>query len=122
MTGFDLDTAFFTSRGFAYLVVNYRGSTGYGRSYMTALRKRWGDADTMDAAEGAFAMVARGLADPGKLIIKGGSAGGYTVLNALERYPGLFKAGILLVWCFEPVHPGNGYPQIRSPLQRLTGW
>lgn len=94
MTGFDLDTAFFTSRGFAYLVVNYRGSTGYGRSYMTALRKRWGDADTMDAAEGALAMVARGLADPGKLIIKGGSAGGYTVLNALERYPGLFKAGI----------------------------
>ena len=94
MTGFDLDTAFFTSRGYGYLVVNYRGSTGYGRSYMTALRQHWGEVDTLDAVEGAKALVSMGLADPNKLIIKGGSAGGYTVLNALVNYPGLFKAGI----------------------------
>ncbi len=93
-TGYDLDTAFFTSRGYGYLVVNYRGSTGYGRTYMTALRQRWGEVDTMDAAEGAQALVAKGLADPDKLIIKGGSAGGYTVLNCLIHYPGLFKAGL----------------------------
>jgi len=92
--GYDLGAAFFTSRGYAYLVVNYRGSTGYGRSYMTALRQKWGELDVTDAAGGAKALVESGLADPKKLIIKGGSAGGYTVLNSLIRYPGLFKAGL----------------------------
>jgi len=94
--GYDLDAAFFTSRGYGYLQVNYRGSTGYGRSYMLALRQRWGEVDTLDAFEGSQALVSMGLADPNRLVIKGGSAGGYTVLNALIRYPGYFKAGICL--------------------------
>ena len=92
--GYHLDAAFFTSRGYGYLEVNYRGSTGYGRSYRDALKGHWGHLDVLDAAEGAKALVDQGLADPNKLIIKGGSAGGYTVLNALIHYPGLFKAGI----------------------------
>lgn len=92
--GFDLDTAFFTSRGYAYLEVNYRGSTGFGRSYRDALRGNWGKLDMQDAVEGAQAVVGMGLADPSRLIIKGGSAGGYTVLNALIHYPGFFKAGL----------------------------
>ena len=92
--GFDLDTAFFTSRGYAYLDVNYRGSTGFGRSYREALRGNWGKLDLQDAVEGARAVVNMGLADPSRLIIKGGSAGGYTVLNALIHYPGFFKAGL----------------------------
>lgn len=92
--GFDLDTAFFTSRGYGYLAINYRGSTGFGRSYMLALRQRWGEVDTLDAIEGGKALAAMGLADPDRLVIKGGSAGGYTVLNALVRFPGFFKAGL----------------------------
>ncbi|HPS32607.1 MAG TPA: prolyl oligopeptidase family serine peptidase [Anaerolineaceae bacterium] len=92
--GFDLDTAFFTSRGYAYLEVNYRGSTGFGRSYRDALRGNWGKLDLQDAVEGARAVVGMGLANPSRLIIKGGSAGGYTVLNALIHYPGFFKAGL----------------------------
>ena len=92
--GFDLDTAFFTSRGYAYLDVNYRGSTGFGRSYREALRDNWGKLDLQDAVEGARAVVNMDLADPSRLIIKGGSAGGYTVLNALIHYPGFFKAGL----------------------------
>jgi len=92
--GFDLDTAFFTSRGYAYLEVNYRGSTGFGRSYRNALRGNWGKLDLQDAVEGTLAVVGMGLADPSRLIIKGGSAGGYTVLNALIHYPGLFKTGL----------------------------
>jgi dipeptidyl aminopeptidase/acylaminoacyl peptidase len=92
--GFDLDAAFFTSRGYGYLVVNYRGSIGYGRSYMLALRQRWGELDTLDAVEGGKALVAMGLADPNRLVIKGGSAGGYTVLNVLIQYPHFFKAGL----------------------------
>lgn len=92
--GYDLDEAFFTSRGYGFLNVNYRGSTGYGRTYRNALRGNWGKMDVIDAAGGAHTLIDQGLADPDRLVIKGGSAGGFTVLNALERFPGLFKAGI----------------------------
>ena len=94
MVGYDLEAAFFTNRGYGYLAVNYRGSTGYGRTYREALRGNWGDLDVVDAAGAARALVDQNLGDPGKLVIKGGSAGGYTVLNTLIRFPGLYKAGI----------------------------
>ncbi|NPA91148.1 MAG: prolyl oligopeptidase family serine peptidase [Chloroflexi bacterium] len=90
------DAQFFTSRGWAYLEVNYRGSTGYGRSYMNALKGHWGEYDVEDAVGAAHTLIDQGLAHPDKLVIKGGSAGGYTVLNALIRHPGLFKAGVCL--------------------------
>jgi len=92
--GYDLEAAFFTSRGYGYLEVNYRGSTGYGRGYREALRGNWGHLDVIDAAGGAQALIDQELADEGRLVIMGGSAGGYTVLNSLIRFPGLFKAGI----------------------------
>ncbi len=94
MIGYDLEAAFFTSRGYGYLEVNYRGSTIYGRKYREALRGRWGDLDVIDAAGGAQALIDQKLADPNRLVIKGGSAGGYTVLNSLIRFPGFFKAGL----------------------------
>ncbi len=94
MVGYDLEAAFFTSRGYGYLSVNYRGSTGYGRAYREALRGRWGELDVIDAAGAAQALIDQELAHPGQLVIKGGSAGGYTVLNTLIRFPGLYKAGI----------------------------
>lgn len=93
---FSPDDQFFTSRGYAVLVVNYRGSTGYGREYAQALRGQWGIYDVQDAVSGAKALVERGLVDAGKLVIKGGSAGGYTVLQTLVDFPGFFKAGICL--------------------------
>ena len=92
--GYDLEAAFFTSRGYGFLEVNYRGSTGYGRGYREALRGNWGNLDVIDAAGGAQALIDQELADAGRLVIMGGSAGGYTVLNALIRFQGLFKAGI----------------------------
>ena len=91
---FNLEADFFTSRGYGYFAVNYRGSTGYGRAYRDALRGEWGRVDLQDTIEGSQALIARGLADPARLVIKGGSAGGYTLLNALVHYPGFYKAGI----------------------------
>jgi len=91
---FNLEADFFTSRGYGYFAVNYRGSTGYGRAYRDALKGEWGRIDLQDTIEGCQALIARGLADPAKLVIKGGSAGGYTVLNALVHHPGFFKAGL----------------------------
>lgn len=95
-TGFEPTQQFFATRGFAVLDVDYRGSTGRGREYMKALRTRWGVLDVEDAIGGAQHLVARGLADAERLVIMGGSAGGYTVLRALTTRPGFFRAGICL--------------------------
>lgn len=91
---FSADTCFFCDLGWAVLEVNYRGSTGHGEAYRLALNGRWGELDTTDCVEGAKAMVASGIADKNRLVVKGGSAGGFTVLNCLIHHPGLFRAGI----------------------------
>jgi len=93
---FDSQAQFFTSRGWGVLQVNYRGSTGYGRAYRDMLKGNWGIYDVQDAVSGAQHLVDDGHADSGKLVIMGGSAGGFTVLKALEDHPGFFKAGINL--------------------------
>ncbi|MGI9372707.1 MAG: S9 family peptidase [Hyphomicrobiales bacterium] len=90
--GLKMKIQYWTSRGFAYLDVDYTGSFGYGRAYMEALNGLWGIADVDDVVAGAKALVARGLADPSKLFISGGSAGGYTVLCALA-FRNTFSAG-----------------------------
>ncbi len=87
---------FFTTRGYAVLQVNYRGSTGYGRAYRDKLRDNWGIYDVEDAVSGVRHLATQGRADKDRLVIMGGSAGGFTVLKALEDYPGVFKAGICL--------------------------
>jgi dipeptidyl aminopeptidase/acylaminoacyl peptidase len=87
---------FFTSRGYAVLEVNYRGSTGYGREYRDALRGNWGIYDVEDTVSGAKFLVEQGQADGKRVVIMGGSAGGFTVLKAMEDFPGFFKAGICL--------------------------
>jgi dipeptidyl aminopeptidase/acylaminoacyl peptidase len=91
-TGLNLAIQFWTSRGFAVLDVNYRGSTGYGRRYREALDGAWGIADVEDCGAGARYLVAHGLADGDRLAIRGGSAGGYTTLAALA-FTGVFRAG-----------------------------
>jgi len=96
VSSYNTDAAYFATRGYAFLEVNYRGSTGYGRGYMLMLREKWGLIDTEDAAGAAGALAALGLADPRRIVIMGGSSGGYTVLNALIHYPGVFKAGVNL--------------------------
>jgi dipeptidyl aminopeptidase/acylaminoacyl peptidase len=92
-TGLELeDVQYWTSRGFAIVDVNYGGSTGYGRDYRRRLNGRWGVVDVDDCAAAARYLVAEGLADPARLIIHGGSAGGYTTLSALA-FRDDFRAG-----------------------------
>ena len=87
-----LATQFWTSRGFAVLDVNYGGSSGFGRAYRDALKGQWGVVDVDDCVAGAAYLVEQGLVDPARLVIRGGSAGGYTVLSALAFHD-VFKAG-----------------------------
>ena len=87
-----LTTQFWTSRGFAILDVNYRGSTGFGRDYRRELYGNWGIADVEDCISGAQWLAERGLVDKENWLISGGSAGGFTVLSALTFHDS-FKVG-----------------------------
>jgi dipeptidyl aminopeptidase/acylaminoacyl peptidase len=87
-----LSVQYWTSRGFAVLDVNYGGSTGYGRQYRERLNLKWGIVDVDDCVNGARYLVARGEVDGKRLIITGGSAGGYTTLCALT-FRKAFQAG-----------------------------
>jgi len=91
-TALDPKKQFWTSRGFALLDVNYSGSTGFGRDYRQRLNKKWGQLDVEDCCDAALYAVAQGLADKKHLIIRGSSAGGYTVLSALT-FQQVFSAG-----------------------------
>jgi dipeptidyl aminopeptidase/acylaminoacyl peptidase len=91
--GFDLRTQFWTSRGFAVVDVNYGGSSGYGREYRRQLRGSWGIVDVDDCIAAARFLAERGDVDPARMVIRGGSAGGYTTLCALTFHDGIFAAG-----------------------------
>lgn len=95
-TGWAASTQYLTTRGYAVLAPNYRGSTGYGRDYMLKLRESWGIYDVQDSKFGAQAMAEQGLADPTRLVIMGGSAGGFTVLQSLVEIPGFYKAAVCM--------------------------
>jgi dipeptidyl aminopeptidase/acylaminoacyl peptidase len=91
-SAFNLKIQYWTSRGFAFVDVNYGGSTGYGREYRQRLKDRWGIVDVDDCANAAKYLAEQGLVDSQRLAIAGGSAGGYTTLAALT-FRDVFKAG-----------------------------
>ena len=89
---FSLSIQFWTTRGFAIVDVNYSGSTGYGRKYRERLKGAWGIRDVQDCTTAAQFLVKAGHVDGDRLIIKGGSAGGFTTLAALT-FTNVFTAG-----------------------------
>jgi acetyl esterase/lipase len=78
-----LNIAFFTSRGIGVVAVNYGGSTGHGRAFREALNEQWGVVDVQDCAAVAAALAAEGTADPDRLAVRGGSAGGWTAAASM---------------------------------------
>jgi len=135
-SGLNLSLQFWTSRGFAVLDVNYRGSTGYGRRYREKLYGQWGVIDVADCIAGAKYLANRGDVDGNKLLITGGSAGGYTTLCALT-FHGDFAAGAsyygvsdlaalatdthkfelhYLDWLIEPYRQDSALYHDRSPI------
>ena len=91
-SGLNLLKQFWTNRGFAVVDVNYGGSAGFGRAYRQRLNGQWGIVDVDDCCAVAQALVTAGKADPLRLIIRGGSAGGYTTLCALT-FRQVFQTG-----------------------------
>lgn len=100
----DLEIAYFTSRGIGVAEVNYGGSTGYGRAYRNRLREQWGIVDVEDCAAVAVALAAEGTADPRRLAVRGGSAGGWTTAASLTGTD-VYACGTIIY-----------------PILDLTGW
>ncbi len=131
---------FWTTRGFAVVDVNYGGSTTFGRAYRERLHGQWGIVDVDDAVAAADYLIAQGRVDPERLIIRGGSAGGYTTLAALA-FRDRFKAGANLYGVadikalaatshkFERLYdvslvgpPDDALYRARSPIYHLDGF
>ncbi|MDR1386054.1 MAG: prolyl oligopeptidase family serine peptidase [Propionibacteriaceae bacterium] len=136
---FSLKRLFWTSRGLGLLDVNYGGSTGYGRAYRERLHGRWGLTDVTDCVQGPVELARAGWADPARMAISGGSAGGFTTLAALCASD-VFAAGISLYgvgdleamardthkfeshyldWLVAPYPQGRQIYQERSPIHQL---
>jgi dipeptidyl aminopeptidase/acylaminoacyl peptidase len=91
--GLDPSVAYYTSRGIGVVDIDYGGSTGYGRAYRERLRGAWGVVDVEDVVRVMTGLAAARVADPGRLAIEGGSAGGWTVLAALTTTD-VFACGV----------------------------
>ena len=93
---FNIDYLYWTTRGYAVLLVNYAGSTGFGRDYIRLLDSRWGAIDAADAASAAAALASRGIVDSSRIGVWGASAGGYIVLKTICDDPSIWAAGVSL--------------------------
>jgi dipeptidyl aminopeptidase/acylaminoacyl peptidase len=87
---------YFLARNWSVLVVDYRGTTGWGREYAQALRGNWGVVDVHDAYSGAQAAIENGWAQADAIVPFGGSAGGFTALRLMIDYPDMWRAGVTM--------------------------
>jgi len=91
--GYNAEVQFLANRGYAVLQVNYRGSTGYGKSFYAAGFKQWGDKIQEDVNDGAKWLIEQKIANPKRIAIYGNGFGGYIALNCLYKNPDLYKCG-----------------------------
>ena len=92
--GFNPEIQFLANRGYAILQMNYRGSTGYGKSFWEASFKKWGLEMQNDITDGTKWLVEKGIADPKRLVIYGASYGGYATLMGIVKEPELYAAAV----------------------------
>jgi dipeptidyl aminopeptidase/acylaminoacyl peptidase len=107
------------NRGYAVLQVNFRGSTGYGKAFLTAGNREWAGKMHDDLIDGVNWLVTRGLADPKKVAIMGTSYGGYATLVGLTFTPDVFAAGVDLVGISNLVTWYNSIPPYWAPFKAL---
>jgi dipeptidyl aminopeptidase/acylaminoacyl peptidase len=95
--GYNAFAQFLANRGYAVLQPNFRGSTGYGKKFIDAGNKQWGDRMQDDITWGAKYLISSGIADPKKVGIMGGSYGGYATLAGVAFTPDVYAAGVSIV-------------------------
>ena len=92
--GFNPEVQFLASRGYAVMQMNFRGSTGYGKDFWEKSFKQWGKTMQDDISDGVQYLIDKGIADPERIAIYGGSYGGYATLAGLAFTPDLYAAGV----------------------------
>jgi dipeptidyl aminopeptidase/acylaminoacyl peptidase len=118
--GFDGFAQFLANRGYAVLMPNFRGSTGYGKEFLNLGNEQWGTGTMQhDITDGVQWLVDQGIADPGKVAIMGGSYGGYATLAGLAFTPDLYAAGVDIVGPSNIVTLLNSIPPYWKPLQKI---
>jgi dipeptidyl aminopeptidase/acylaminoacyl peptidase len=95
--GWDAAAQFLANRGYAVLQPNFRGSTGYGKQFLNAGNKEWGDKMQDDLTWGVKHLVGKGITDPKRVAIMGVSYGGYATLAGVAFTPDIYTAGISIV-------------------------
>ena len=117
--GYDPYSQFFANRGYAVFQMNFRGSSGYGKAFLNAGNKQWGDAMQNDITDGVEYLVKKGIADPKQIAIFGGSYGGYATLAGLAFTPDLYAAGISYVGPSNIITLLNSIPPYWAVLKTL---
>jgi len=95
--GYNSLAQYLANRGYAVLMPNFRGSTGYGKRFLDAGNRQWGDKMQDDITWGVKHLVSEGIADPKRVGVLGGSYGGYATLAALTFTPDMYAAGVSIV-------------------------
>lgn len=118
--GYNAEVQFLANRGYGVLQLNYRGSSGYGKSFFVAGFKQWGAKIQDDIDDGVKYLIAKGVANPKKIAIYGSGLGGFIALNAATRRPQLYKcvasnSGVLNLLSYIKSIP----PYLKSNLQMI---
>ena len=118
--GFDNLAQFLANRGYAVLQPNFRGSTGYGKKFLNAGNKQWGEKMQDDVTWGAKYLVAQGIADPKRIGIMGGSYGGYATLAGVAFTPDVYAAAVDDRRSLEPHHAPRLHPALLGGRPRSS--
>ncbi len=113
--GFDKETQLLASRGYAVLQVNFRGSAGFGREFVSSGYKQWGGAMQDDVTDATKWAIQQGIADPNRICIYGASYGGYAALMGVAKEPSLYRCAIGYVGVYDlPIMYNTGDIQKRK--------
>src|SRR5918996_675069 len=117
--GYSAFAQFLANRGYAVLQPNFRGSTGYGKKFIDAGNKQWGDKMQDDITWGAKYLIAQGIADPKKIGIMGGSYGGYATLAGVAFTPDVYAAAVSIVGPSNLITLLESIPPYWEPIRKL---
>ena len=114
------EAQFFANRGYAVLIPNFRGSTGYGKKFLNAGNKQWGKGFMQhDITEGVKYLITKKIADPKRVGIYGGSYGGYATLAGVTFTPDLYAAGISYVGPSNIITLLKSIPPYWAPMKKM---
>jgi dipeptidyl aminopeptidase/acylaminoacyl peptidase len=110
---------FLANRGYAVLSMNFRGSTGYGKNFLNAGNRQWGDKMQDDITWGVKHLVSEGIADPKRVAIMGGSYGGYATLAGVAFTPDLYAAAVAIVAPSNLITLLDSIPPYWEPVRKM---